>query len=245
MRIVVSLSGGLDSAVLAAWLSSTDHEVRCIGVNYGQRHVVELQYAAKVAQALGLPFDVVEVPGLAAALGGSSQTDPNVRVPKGHYADATMRATVVPNRNMILLAIAAGAALAKRFEAVAIANHAGDHAIYPDCRPEFVDAMRPPLSLCHYEPVRLLTPFVDMTKADIVKLGARLQVPFVNCYSCYEGRDGNGHLIHCGECGTCYERAEAFRLAGEPDPTTYVRTNRWLRGVEPLEKFAEPTRLPA
>jgi 7-cyano-7-deazaguanine synthase len=129
-----------------------------------------------------------------------------------------MRVTVVPNRNMILLAVAIGHAIASGADAVAYGAHAGDHAVYPDCRPAFAEAMAEAAGLCHYDPgVTLLRPFIDRTKADIVRLGAALGVPFALTWSCYEGG-----VRHCGRCGTCVERREAFTLAGVPDPTEYL-----------------------
>lgn len=127
-----------------------------------------------------------------------------------------MKLTVVPNRNMILLALAGAWAVSTKSEAIAYAAHAGDHAIYPDCRPEFAEAMQGALLLCDWHPVRIARPFLAMSKADLVKLGAELGVPFALTWSCYKGGDK-----HCGKCGTCVERREAFELAGVPDPTKY------------------------
>ena len=128
-----------------------------------------------------------------------------------------MKSTVVPNRNMIMLSLAAARAIAVGADGVAYAAHSGDHAIYPDCRPEFADAVAAALRICHYTPIELERPFVDMTKADIVRLGAELGVDFSKTWSCYKGGEK-----HCGKCGTCVERREAFRLAGVPDPTEYM-----------------------
>lgn len=218
MRAVVSLSGGLDSTVLAHHLHARGELIECVAVDYGQRHRVELRYASAIAARLGVPFTVVDLSGLASTvMGDSSQTDPNVPVPHGHYADASMRVTVVPNRNMMLLAVATATAITAGGDAVAYAAHAGDHAIYPDCRPEFADAMAQAMALAHYTPITLARPFIGWSKADIVREGARLGVPFAETWSCYEGG-----TVHCGQCGTCVERREAFLLAGVPDPTPYA-----------------------
>jgi 7-cyano-7-deazaguanine synthase len=127
-----------------------------------------------------------------------------------------MKATIVPNRNMIMLAVAVGFGLANGVEEVAYAAHAGDHAIYPDCRPEFVEALNGAVALCDWRKIKLVAPFLKKTKADIVTLGDELGVPFVMTWSCYVGGKN-----HCGKCGTCVERREAFDLAGIKDPTTY------------------------
>ena len=148
--------------------------------------------------------------------GKSSLTDAETEVPEGGYREENMKSTVVPNRNMIMISVAAARAIAIGAGSVAYAAHSGDHAIYPDCRPEFADALAGALRLCHYFPIGLERPFVGMTKADIVRLGADLGVDFSKTWSCYKGGER-----HCGKCGTCAERKEAFRLAGIPDPTEY------------------------
>jgi 7-cyano-7-deazaguanine synthase len=153
---------------------------------------------------------------LAALLGGSSLTDNSISLPLGHYAEESMKSTVVPNRNMILLSLAAGHAISLKFDTVAYAAHAGDHTIYPDCRPEFADAMENALSKADWNKINLHRPFVKMNKSDLVKLGIELGVPFEKTWSCYAGGK-----LHCGKCGTCVERKEAFELIGLSDPTKY------------------------
>jgi 7-cyano-7-deazaguanine synthase len=128
-----------------------------------------------------------------------------------------MKLTVVPNRNMIMIAVAGGWAISRRFDRLAYGAHTGDHTIYPDCRPEFVDSLRNSLSLADWHSVDLFCPFIGMTKAEIVKLGAELGTDFATTWSCYEGGE-----VHCGRCGTCFERREAFEVAGVPDPTEYA-----------------------
>lgn len=191
-------------------------QLRAICVNYGQRHRRELVWAQHQCDVLGVPLQMVDLSVLREVLPGSSQTDDSVPVPEGHYAEESMKATVVPNRNMILLSIAVGHAIAHKLDAVAYGAHAGDHAIYPDCRPEFASAMQDAVALCDWRPVSLLRPFINMTKADIAKLGAELGVDFRFTWSCYKGGD-----VHCGKCGTCVERREAFELAQVFDSTTY------------------------
>ncbi len=218
MKTVVIYSGGLDSTVLLYKLRADGHEVHPLGVNYGQRHARELDAAKAICSTLGVPYRVADLTALRPFLAGSSQTSDDVAVPHGHYEDETMRLTVVPNRNMIMLAVAIGWAISLEAEAVAYAAHAGDHAIYPDCRADFVVAMQEAARQCHYEPgVQLVAPFIGATKAAVVSMGADLGVPFAYTWSCYEGGG-----VHCGRCGTCVERREAFQLAGVTDPTVYA-----------------------
>lgn len=218
-KTVVIHSGGLDSTVLLYQvLYDFGHEVPAtISVNYGQRHKRELESAARIAHDLGIRHEIADLSAIRRLFGASSQTDPDVAVPEGHYESESMKITVVPNRNMILMAVAAAFAISVGAQNVAYGAHAGDHAIYPDCRTEFADAMGRALSLAHEPGINLLHPFTGISKAEIVKLGAELKVPFDRTWSCYQGGDA-----HCGKCGTCVERREAFELAGVPDPTAYI-----------------------
>ena len=216
MKALVLFSGGLDSTVLAAQLRADGAETRLLSIDYGQRHAKELQQAEMIAEALGLPHRILRLPDLGPLLGGSSLTDDQVELPEGHYAEESMKATVVPNRNMILLALAGGHALSLGFDTIAYAAHAGDHTIYPDCRPEFADAMETALGLADWEKLSLHRPFVHLSKTDLVKKGAELDAPLHLTWSCYAGREK-----HCGKCGTCVERKEAFALAKVTDPTEY------------------------
>ncbi len=219
MNTLVICSGGLDSVTLAYKVAREATLAGLISFNYGQRHLKELDAAAACAKQLGVPHDIVDLRALAALLPGSALTDDTVDVPHGHYQEESMRATVVPNRNAIMMTIAFGAASARELDAVALAVHGGDHFIYPDCRPGFIDAFaemeRQALDGVHSP--ELQAPFVNSTKADIVRAGAALDVPFADTWSCYAGDD-----IHCGRCGTCVERREAFQLAGVTDPTVYT-----------------------
>lgn len=216
MKIVLILSGGMDSTVLLYDHVAKGDDVRAIGVDYGQRHSRELLFASANCAKLGVPFQVVDISSVAALLPGSSQTDRTVDVPLGHYAEDNMKKTVVPNRNMIMLSIAMGHAIAHKFDAVSYAAHAGDHTIYPDCRPEFAYALGKAALLADWHQVSLQRPFINLTKADIVERGSRLGVDFAFTWSCYKGEE-----VHCGRCGTCIERREAFYLAGVKDPTVY------------------------
>src|SRR6185369_1339060 len=197
-KAVVLLRGGIDSTTLLYYLRSLNWEVRALSVFYGQRHSRELDSAFRICRQLGVEHDTCNLDALKPLLKGSSQTD-NVAVPEGHYADPVMRVTVVPNRNMIMLAVAAATAISNGASHVAYAAHAGDHAVYPDCRPEFIRAMDGALKLCHYDGgVSLMNPFATITKAEIVRHGLQLKVPYELTYSCYTGKEK-----HCGRCGTC------------------------------------------
>jgi len=207
----------MDSTVLLYQLLQAGDEVKALSINYGQRHSRELEAARALCTELGVEHRVADLSGLSDLLAGSALTSSDIEVPEGHYAEDNMKATVVPNRNMILLSVAAGWAISSKYDRIAYAAHSGDHAIYPDCRNEFAEALDGAIRLADWHEVSLYRPFVDMTKADIVSLGAKLGVPFEKTWSCYKGQD-----LHCGRCGTCVERREAFYLAGVEDPTTYA-----------------------
>lgn len=219
-KAIAIVSGGLDSVTLAHLLAANDYQLHLLAFDYGQRHRVELAYAVKAAHRLGAEFSQLDMTQVGRLLGGSALTDAAIAVPEGHYADPTMKATVVANRNAIMLAVAWGVAVAEGATIVATGIHAGDHPIYPDCRPQFADAFERMAKLAtegHGHPeLRLLAPFLHMTKAEIVAIGAARGVPFAETWSCYQGL-----AVHCGRCGTCVERREAFALAGVPDPTVY------------------------
>ncbi len=218
---VALVSGGLDSVTLAHLLArDVSGPLHLVGVDYGQRHVRELDHARRCADRLGARIDVVDLRSLGPLLRGSALTDAAVDVPDGHYADESMRLTVVPNRNAVMLAIAYAAAVSDGADTVATAVHAGDHTVYPDCRPQFIEAFNAMETVATEgfgAPDMLRAPFVNMTKADIVRVGAELGVPFADTWSCYRGGER-----HCGMCGTCVERREAFQLAGVSDPTDYA-----------------------
>jgi len=218
--VVVIISGGLDSATLVYHLRAQGSDVRMLSFDYGQRHVRELNCARLIAQDLQLCHHVVDLRPVGALLGGSALTDLRKAVPDGHYTDESMRATVVPNRNALMLDVAVAAAVTAGCDAVAFGAHGGDHVIYPDCRPEFVDAFTTSARMANdgflAAGFRVLAPFLHLTKAEIVRLGAGYGVPFERTWSCYRGG-----ARHCGRCGTCTERREAFQLAQVPDPTCY------------------------
>ncbi len=227
MDTIVICSGGLDSVTLAHKVAAEGRLSGLLSFDYGQRHVKELDYAAACAARLDVGHLVVDISGVGRGLAGSALTD-EVAVPDGHYAEETMKITIVPNRNAIMLAVAFGLAAARQARAVAVAVHGGDHFIYPDCRPGFIDAFRrmQTAALEGVAEIALEAPFVHLSKADIVAEGALNGTPFAETWSCYKGGE-----LHCGRCGTCVERREAFDLAGVADPTDYADPDFWRRAT--------------
>ncbi len=213
MKAVLILSGGVDSTTLLYKMLSDGYEVEALTFNYAQRHKKEIDCAKGVARLLKVPHRVVDMGCLASVLGDSALLG-GKEVPKCHYTEDAARQTIVPNRNMIMLAIAAGFAEASKIPAVFYAAHRNDSTIYPDCRKEFVEALRPAITLATaWHPVELKAPFIDLTKAEIVKIGLELKVPYEMTWSCYKGEEKP-----CKECPTCIERTEAFALNGAKDP---------------------------
>lgn len=229
---LVICSGGLDSVTLAYKMAAEQNLKGLISFNYGQRHKKETGFAQQCADALKVPLDIVDITTIGALLTGSALTD-DVSVPDGHYAEETMKATVVPNRNAIMLTIAFGAAAARGCELVGTAVHGGDHFIYPDCRPDFVETFNAmqAKALDGYADVTLYAPFVHIPKDDIVRIGTDLQVPYQDTWSCYKGGEK-----HCGRCGTCVERREAFHLAGVQDPTDYEDPDFWVKARDDFQQ---------
>jgi 7-cyano-7-deazaguanine synthase len=215
---ITVLSGGMDSTVLAYLARGMFEKVDLVSVDYGQRHRNELEFAARTAASLELRHDILHLP-IGSVLTGSALTDSEVDVPHGHYAAESMASTVVPNRNAILISMAYAVAVARKADAVLVGVHAGDHFVYPDCRPGFIGALDHALRIGNegYADVRLEAPFVHHSKTDIARLGGQLDVDWSNTWSCYEGGDHQ-----CGRCGTCVERQEAFHDAGLHDPTEYA-----------------------
>jgi 7-cyano-7-deazaguanine synthase len=217
---IAIVSGGMDSVVMAHFLAE-GNEMHLVSFDYGQRHKKELEFARYQAEVLKVPHTIVPVRFLRDMLRGSALTDDSINVPEGHYADENMRLTVVPNRNSIMLNIASGIAVAEKASFVATAVHAGDHAVYPDCRPEFITATTNALRVANEGFIDpnfvILAPFVNVGKEFIAKLGDDLNVDYTKTWSCYVGGE-----YHCGKCGTCVERKEAFELAGVDDPTHYM-----------------------
>jgi len=213
---ILIYSGGMDSTVLLYKLLEDDNTVRCLSIDYGQKHKKELQYAKNLCDQISVEHKIIDLTSVTELLSNSSLISPEQKIPQGHYEQESMKATVVPNRNMILLSLATAWAINSQASTVSYAAHSGDHTIYPDCRESFAKGMNEVMQLCDWHSVTLYRPFVDMTKADICKLGAQLKVPYEKTWSCYQGNE-----LHCGRCGTCIERREAFHLAEVEDPTEY------------------------
>lgn len=222
-KAVAIVSGGMDSVVLAHMYADAGWDLHTLSFNYGQRHAKELQYAHAAARKLGATHHEVDLTNITKLLQGSSLTTSGIDVPDGHYAAETMRITVVPNRNAMMLNVAAAYATSIDAAILGTAVHGGDHYIYPDCRPEFIKAVDASITLGtlgHANPrLRIDAPFVHKTKGDIVRMGHALGVDFSMTWSCYKGGD-----VHCGSCSTCFERREAFADAGVHDPTVYLAT---------------------
>lgn len=208
MKVVTILSGGMDSTTLVYDLIKRGHEVKCLSFNYGQRHKKELEYASKTCEKLGIEHSIINLEGITSLISNSALTG-DIEVPEGHYEDETMKRTVVPNRNMIMLSIAIGYAENLGYECVAIANHSGDHAIYPDCRTEFIKKLSEAAELGTYNEIYIFAPYSNITKTDIAKIGLNLGIDYdKETWSCYKGGEE-----HCHKCGTCVERDEAINEA--------------------------------
>lgn len=211
---IIIVSGGLDSITLL--YDKAETIALAISFDYGQNHSKkELPYAEYHCQKLGIPHITIPLTFMHQYF-KSSLLEGAEAIPEGHYEEENMKSTVVPFRNGIMLAIATGIAESHELKRVYIANHGGDHTIYPDCRPEFIDAMDKATSAGTFVDVRVEAPYTNISKADIVRRGDALGIDYAKTWSCYKGSE-----MHCGKCGTCVERKEAFADAGVEDPTEY------------------------
>lgn len=215
-KVVVIYSGGMDSFTVLHHALKQGHDVYALSFNYGQRHVRELDAAATVCKSLGINHKVVDITAINTLLAGSSLTS-DIDIPEGHYEAESMQSTVVPNRNMILLALAIGYAVSMKAEAVYYGAHSGDHAIYPDCRPEFVEKMNAVSLIANYEPIPIEVPFLTNSKAEILAAGLAMGLDYAQTWTCYNGREKA-----CGKCGACVERLEAFAANNCVDPLPYA-----------------------
>ena len=217
MKVLVLVSGGMDS-VVALYEAQAEHDVVAgLSFDYGSKHNhCEIPFAKKHCEHIGIRHEVIDL-GFMNTHFESALLQSGEAIPDGHYEEASMKQTVVPFRNGIMLSIAAGFAESREAEGLVIASHSGDHAIYPDCREGFMKAMGDAIQLGTYGEMALLRPFIDLRKEDIAARGKALGVDFSETWSCYKGGER-----HCGTCGTCIERKEAFALAGMDDPTHYA-----------------------
>ena len=224
MKVVVLCSGGMDSVTALHWARAEHDVVAAMSFDYGAKHNhCEIPFAAEHAAIVGTRHEIVRME-FVERLFASDLLKSGGDIPEGHYEAVNMKQTVVPFRNAIMLSIACGFAESVGADGLVIAAHGGDHAIYPDCREDFMRAMGDAMRLGTYAGVKLLRPFIALNKGEIAAAGVKLAVDFARTWSCYKGG-----AIHCGKCGTCVERREAFALAGVADPTVYA-SNEALPG---------------
>lgn len=214
-KAVVIYSGGMDSFTILHRAHQDGYELYPLTFDYGQKHKKEIEYARAVCDELNLPHRIIDITAINQLLQSSSLTS-DKHIPEGHYADDNMKSTVVPNRNMILLSLAIGYAVDIGAAKVFYGAHSGDHAIYPDCRPEFVRAMNAVSQIANYEPVEIVTPYLDGDKISILREGLAMGLDYSKTWTCYNGREKA-----CGKCGSCVERLEAFTLNKAIDPLVY------------------------
>ena len=214
-KVVVILSGGMDSTTLLYDVLKQGKEVYALSFDYNQKHKKELHCASYTCQELKVPHKIVDLAVLS-EVAPSALTRDDWKVPEGHYADENMKQTVVPNRNMVMLSLAVSYAIGMGAKHVYYGAHAGDHDIYPDCRSSFVQAMQDAISLCDWTKVELHAPYLDIDKGDIVIKGKELNVNYSLTWTCYKGLERA-----CGKCGSCTERLEAFEKASIKDPIQY------------------------
>jgi 7-cyano-7-deazaguanine synthase len=214
-KVVVIYSGGMDSFTVLNRALKDGKEVFALSFDYGQRHVKELECASKVCNSLGVKHKVIDISSINQLLAGSSLTD-DIDIPEGHYEAENMKSTIVPNRNMILLSLAVGYAVSVGASQVYYGAHSGDHAIYPDCRPEFVQKMNDVCLIANYESVEIFSPYLTVNKTAILTDGISMGLDYSDTWTCYNGREKA-----CGKCGACEERLEAFSDNNVVDPIEY------------------------
>ena len=214
-KVVVIYSGGMDSFTVLNRALKDGKEVYALSFDYGQRHVKELDCASTVCKSLNVHHKVIDISAINQLLAGSSLTD-DIDIPEGHYESQNVMSTVVPNRNMILLSLAVGYAVSVGAAQVYYGAHAGDHMIYPDCRPEFVQKMNDVCQIANYESVEIFSPYLNVNKTAILTDGLAMGLDYSDTWTCYNGREKA-----CGKCGSCQERLEAFSENGQKDPIAY------------------------
>ncbi|MFQ3175832.1 MAG: 7-cyano-7-deazaguanine synthase [Psychromonas sp.] len=218
-KVVVIYSGGMDSFTVLHKAMQQGLSPYALTFDYGQRHIKEIEVARKVCEELGVHHKVIDISAINQLIGGSSLTDSSIDVAQGHYQQENMKSTVVPNRNMILLSLAIGYAVSLGAEQVYYGAHSGDHEIYPDCRPIFVEKMNDVAAVANYEKVEIFSPYLNNNKSGILKDGMAMGLDYSKTWTCYNGREKA-----CGKCGSCVERLEAFATNGINDPIEYEST---------------------
>ena len=217
-KVIITLSGGMDSATVLAKAIAEGRECLAISFDYGSKHnVFENAKAKQLARHYNVPFKLIDLKTVMAGFKSNLMMDGG-DIPEGHYEDESMSLTVVPSRNIIFLSILSGLAWSNECSEVWIGIHAGDHAVYPDCRPEFYWKMNEAIQLGTDHKVSLHAPFLHNTKTDILKTGLELKVPYDLTRTCYKHQQTS-----CGKCGSCVERLEAFKTLGKIDPIEYTR----------------------
>jgi 7-cyano-7-deazaguanine synthase len=214
-KAVVIYSGGMDSYTILNKAKAEEYDLYALTFDYGQKHDKEIVFASDACKALEINHKIIDITAINQLLQSSSLTS-DIEIPEGHYESASMKSTVVPNRNMILLSLAIGYAVDIGANKVFYGAHSGDHAIYPDCRPDFVHAMNKVAKLANYEPVDIVTPYLNSDKSEILADGLKMGLDYGKSWTCYNGREKA-----CGKCGSCVERLEAFELNKVTDPLAY------------------------
>ncbi|WP_110687215.1 7-cyano-7-deazaguanine synthase QueC [Salinicola aestuarinus] len=214
---VVIYSGGMDSYTVLHRAIREGYRVHALSFNYGQRHAKELEVAASVCRENDISHRVVDIRAIHQLVGNSALTDPDREIPKGEYDGDNLTDTVVPNRNMILLSLAVGYAVNIGASICFYGAHGGDHVLYPDCRPEFVQRMNDVAAIANFEAVEIRAPYLERTKAEILEEGIQMRLDYAKTWTCYLGE-----AKACGECGSCRERLAAFAHWGETDPLPYA-----------------------
>ena len=222
LKATLILSGGADSSTLGYWLKNEGYnDLICVTYNYGQKQIIEIESAKKIAKQLNAVHHIIDVTFMKQFLKGSGLTDDNVVIPHGAYTKENMAVTVVPNRNTMLLSMAWSIACVEKSDVLAYGAQCGDHYLYPDTRPDYFSAMNLALRLgtedCRNDNLELIAPLLRKSKDEVIALGTKLGVPFADTYSCYEG-----NAIHCGQCGACQGRKKGFKDSKIIDPTQYL-----------------------
>jgi 7-cyano-7-deazaguanine synthase len=214
---VVIYSGGMDSFTVLHRALREGLDVHALSFDYGQRHARELEVAARVCRGLGVPHQVVDIRAIHGLIDNSALTNAGRALPEGDYAEDNLAATVVPNRNMILLSLAIAKAVNIGACRVDYGAHGGDHVLYPDCRPQFVEAMNAVAGIANFEAVTIHAPYLRASKAEILADGLAMGLDYADTWTCYEGGE-----LACGRCGSCRERLAAFAANGTVDPMAYA-----------------------
>ncbi len=213
---VVIYSGGMDSYTVLQRALREGLDVHALSFDYGQRHVRELEVARRVCRKLGVPHQVVDIRAIHGLIDNSALTDASRTLPEGDYGEENLAATVVPNRNMILLSLAIAKAVNIGAGRVVYGAHGGDHVLYPDCRPEFVERMNAVAGIANFEAVEIHAPYLRASKAEILADGLAMGLDYADTWTCYRGE-----ALACGRCGSCRERLAAFAANGAVDPLGY------------------------